>query len=165
MSFSAAILPEFDQEMANTRQVLECIPDALWDWKAQPSANTIGWNANHLADIPSWVEGTFAATEWDLAPPGGEPHQSPQLRSRDEALRLFDANVAAARRTLEQVTDEQTTVPWSLKYAGETLFTVPRAAVVRTWVLNHTIHHRAHLCVYLRLNDVKVPGMYGPTAS
>lgn len=163
MSYAQQILPEFDQEMANTRKVLEKIPDDKFDWQAHPKFRTIGWNANHLAEIPGWVEGTLTQTSWDLAPAGGEPYQSPDLKTRKEVLALFDQNVAAARNAIAAVKDEDLGVQWSLLQAGNPIFTIPRAAVIRSFVLNHLIHHRAHLCVYLRLNNIPVPGMYGPS--
>jgi uncharacterized damage-inducible protein DinB len=163
MSYADTILPEFDQEMAGARQVLERVPDDKWDWRAHPKSNTIGWNANHLAEIPGWVEGTLNQTAWDIAPAGGEPYRSPQLRTRREVLELFDRNVAAARKALAAVKDEALTQQWSLLKGGQPLITMPRAGVIRSFVLNHLIHHRAILCVYLRLNDSPVPGLYGPS--
>jgi uncharacterized damage-inducible protein DinB len=163
MTYAESILPEFDQEMASTRKVLEHVPDDKLDWRAHPTSNTIGWNANHLPEILGWVEGMLTAPSWDFAPVGGEPYQPPKLTSRREILNLFDRNVAAARRAVAAVKDEQMDQMWSLLAAGKLIFTLPRAAVIRRFVLNHLIHHRAHLCVYLRLNDIPVPGMYHPS--
>lgn len=163
MNYAETILPEFDREMANTRKVLECVPENKLDWQAYPKSHTIGWNANHLAEIPGWVEGILAAPSWDIAPSGGEPYQSPKLTSRQEILDLFDRNIAAARKAIAAVKDEQLAQPWSLLNAGAPLFTLPRGMMIRRFVLNHLIHHRAILCVYLRLNDVPVPGMYNPS--
>lgn len=163
MSYADSFLPEFEEEMANTRKVLERVPDDKLDWKPHEKSNTIGWNANHLAEIVNWVEGTFAATEWDIAPAGEEPYQSPSLGSRDEILALFDQGVADARRTIEAATDEAVAEMWALKKGGETLMAMPRSVVMRNFIINHTVHHRAILCVYLRLNDIPVPGMYGPS--
>jgi len=163
MTYGQSILPEFEQEMASTRKVLERVPEDKLDWRPHPKSNTIGWNANHLAEIPGWVAGTLAALEWDIAPPGGPAYQSPKLRSRREILELFDKNVASARQALAAVKDEEIDKTWSLLQAGKPLITMPRRAVIRSFVLNHLIHHRAILCVYLRLNDIPVPGMYGPS--
>ncbi len=163
MNYAETILPEFDQEMANTRKVLERVPENLLDWQAHPRSHTIGWNANHLVEIPGWVEEWLRSPSWDFAPIGGEPYQSPKLTSRQEILDLFDRNVATARKAIAAAKDDQMTQPWSLVKAGTTLFTMPRATVIRTFVLNHLIHHRAILCVYLRLNNIPVPGMYGPS--
>lgn len=143
--------------------MLERVPDDKLDWRAEPKANTIGWNANHLAEILGWVEGMLTAPSWEIAPIGGEPYQPPKRTSRHEILDLFDRNVATARRAIAAVKDEEMGKMWSLLYAGKPIFILPRATVMRRFVLNHLIHHRAHLCVYLRLNDIPVPGMYHPS--
>ena len=165
MNYAETILPEFDREMANTRKVLERVPEHHLDWPppAHPTLHTIGWNANHLAEILGWVEGNFMAPSWDFAPIGGEVYQAPTLTSRREILDLFDRNVAAARRAIAGVRDDQLTEPWSLLHGGTVIFTMPRGMAIRTFILNHLIHHRAILCVYLRLNDIAIPGMYDPS--
>lgn len=161
--YAEALLPEFDQEMANTRKVLERVPDDKFDWRAHPKSNTIGWVANHVAEIPGWVAGTLTQTAWDLAPVGGEPYKSPSFASSRAVLEFFDHNVAAAREAIAAAKDEDMGVTWTLAQGGQEIFSMPRAAMVRSFVMNHLIHHRAHLCVYLRLNDIPVPGMYGPS--
>jgi uncharacterized damage-inducible protein DinB len=163
VSFGKSILPEFDQEMANTRKTLERIPDDKLDWKAHPKSHTIGWVGAHLAEIPGWVQVTLQNETWDLNPVGGEPYQTPTATSRQQLLEIFDKNVAAAREALASTPDEAFMKEWSLLSQGQTILTMPRTAVVRSLVINHTIHHRAALCVYLRLNDIPVPGMYGPS--
>ena len=117
--------------MAKTRKVLERVPEDKLDWRAHPKSNTIGWNANHLTEIPSWVVPVLTTPSLDIAPAGGAPSQSPKLRSRQELLALFDRNVAAARKAIESVRDDQLAQPWSLLKGGSPLFTMPRAAVVR----------------------------------
>lgn len=163
MNYAQSILPEFDQEMASTRKVLERIPDDKLDWRAHPKSNTIGWNANHLAEIPGWVEGTLTSGQFEIAPVGGPRYQAPKLKSRREILDLFDRNVAAARKAFESARDEDMGKLWSLTEGGKPLLTLPRAAAIRGFVLNHLIHHRAILCVYLRLNNIPVPALYGPS--
>ena len=163
MNYAEMILPEFDREMANTRKVLERVPEDRLDWQAHAKSHTIGWNANHLAEILGWVEGILTAPSWDIAPIGGELYQSPKLTSRQEILDLFDRNVAVARKAIAGVKDDQLTQPWSLLKTGTPLLTMPREMMIRRFVLNHLIHHRAILCVYLRLNDIPVPGMYDPS--
>ena len=149
--------------MANTRKVLERVPEDKLDWQAHPKSHTIGWNANHLAEIPGWVEGTLTMPSWDIAPAGGERYQSPKLATRREILELFDRNVAAARKAIAAVKDEAMAEQWSLLQGGKPFFTMPRTKVIRSFVLNHLIHHRAILSVYLRLNKIPVPGMYDPS--
>ncbi len=163
MTFAETILPEYDQEFANARKVLERIPEDKLDWRAHPKSNTIGWNANHLAEIPGWVEGTLKQDVWDIAPKNGEPYQSPKLISKQAILDLFDKNVAAGRKALAAAKDADMGKMWSLVKGGEPMISMPRAAVIRSFILNHLVHHRAILCVYLRLNDIPVPGMYGPS--
>jgi uncharacterized damage-inducible protein DinB len=163
MTYAETVVPEFDQEMANTRKVLERIPDDKLDWQPHPKSHTIGWNANHLANLPDWLVQTLIKPSLDIAPVGGQPYAFPKLTSRKEILELFDRNVAAAREAITAAKDEDMRSMWTLSRAGNPIFTMPRSAVVRSVVLNHMIHHRAHLCVYLRLNDIPVPGMYGPS--
>jgi uncharacterized damage-inducible protein DinB len=163
MSYAETLLPEFDQEMASTRKVLERIPDDKLDWKPHPESNTIGWNANHVADIPNWLVLALTRPSLDVAPPDGPKYEFPALTSRKAIVDLFDRNVAAARKAITEAKDEDMGQPWTLSQAGQVFFNMPRSAVVRGFVLNHLIHHRAHLCVYLRLNDVPVPGMCGPS--
>ena len=163
MSIAESILPELEMEMAGTRKVLERIPDDKLDWKAHPKSNTIGWVACHLAEIAGWVEGTLTQDAWDINPEGGEPYQSPKLDNSQEILDLFDANVAAARKQIAVTSDEEFAKSWSLLSGGQALITMPKLGAIRTWVMNHTIHHRAHLCVYLRLNEIPVPALYGPS--
>jgi uncharacterized damage-inducible protein DinB len=163
MTYAQSVLPEFDQEMASTRKVLERVPEDKLEWRAAPKSNTIGWNANHIAEMPGWVSAVIAAPSLDIAPVGGPAYQSPKLTSRQAILELFDKNVAAAHQAIAAAQDDQMGQMWSLLKAGQTMFAMPKAAVIRTFVINHIIHHRAILCVYLRLNDIPVPGMYGPS--
>lgn len=158
MSYAETALPEFVQEMTNTRKVISQVPDSLFGWKAHEKSNTVGWNVNHLAEIPGWVEGTFASPAWDIA-----GYQSPTLTTTQDVLALFDQNVASACEAIKSVPESALPEMWSLTKEGEVLMTMPRSFVIRSFVLNHTIHHRAIVCVYLRLNNIAVPGMYGPS--
>jgi uncharacterized damage-inducible protein DinB len=158
-----ALLQEFDMEMANTRKSLERIP-ANFGWKPHSKSMTLGRLATHLAEIPSWAQVTLGADEFDVSPPGAPPYQPPALKTRAEVIALFDKNMATARTAFEQAKDEDLMKPWSLKAGGQPLMTLPRAAVLRGFVLSHNIHHRAQLGVYLRMNNVKVPSIYGPSA-
>jgi uncharacterized damage-inducible protein DinB len=163
MSIAQSILPEFDQEMAGTRKTIERIPDHKLDWKAHPKSNTIGWVGSHLAEIPGWVEGTLRQDSWDFSPPGQEPYRTPILNNRRQMIEVFDQNVATARRAIESTSDAAFAENWSLLWQGNHVFTMPRNVVIRSFVLNHMIHHRAILTVYLRLNDIPVPALYGPS--
>ena len=163
MSIAELLVPEFDQEMASTRKTLERVSNDKLEWKAQPKSNTIAWVARHLAEIPGWTALTLNSPSLDLNPPGGEPYKPSTANSREEFLALFDKNVAAARQALEGASDATFDEPWSLLSGGQVIFTLPKYSVMRTMILNHIVHHRAHLLVYLRMNDIPVPGMYGPS--
>lgn len=164
MTIGQSLLPEFDQEMVGTRNTLERIPDDKFDWRIHEKSNTIGWLASHLANLPAWAVMTIESDSLDVAPKGGEPFKMPMFETTSETLAAFDQNTREARSLLESVTDEDIHKPWSLLREGETMFTMPKLAVIRTWVLNHIIHHRGHMCVYLRMNDIPVPALYGPSA-
>ena len=161
MSFVDSYLPEFDQEMAQTRRILELVPDKLLDWKAHEHLNSIGWVASHIADTLSWVGVTLQDASFDVAPVGQPVHQSPVLDSPAAILAAFDRNLETARTLIAAATDEQLQQPWSLLQGGDELFTMPRQAVLKMYFINHVIHHRAFLIAYLRMNDVDCPGVYG----
>ena len=163
MTMAQSILPEFDQEMANTRKVLERVPDNKFGWKAHPKSNTIGWVANHLAEGVSWVEGILTYDDWDVNPPGGPKYQSPNLQTTKEILAMFDSGVASGRKALEKISDADFQKQWSLLSNGEPIITMSRADMIRYYGINHIVHHLAFLVCYLRMNDVPVPGMYGPS--
>ena len=164
MPIRDALLPEFDQEMKNTRRTLERVPEDKLTWKPHPKSGTMGWLAGHVANIPGWCKETINQDSLDLAPPGKPPMQQPAPKSRQELLELFDKNAKAGRAALSGAEDAHLMKPWSLLKGGTTLMTMPRVAVLRGFVMNHLIHHRAQLGVYLRLNDVPVPAVYGPSA-
>lgn len=163
MAINQALLPEFDHEMANTRKTLERVPDDKFDWKPHEKSSTMGGLATHLANLPTWAVHSIALNELDIAP-GGVPARAEPLNSQAEVLATFDKNVAAAREAIAGATDEQLFGPWTLLANGKTILTLPKVAVLRSFVMNHLIHHRAQLGVYLRLNDVAVPSIYGPSA-
>ena len=164
MSIAQAVLPEFDHEMATTRSMLERAPEDKADWKPHPKSFSLGNLVTHIANIPLWAVFTLKDTELDLAPPGGPAFESPKYQGRDANLAFFDANVKQAREWLEKTSDVDFMVPWSLKSGGVTTLTLPRVVCIRSFILNHIIHHRGQLSVYLRLNDVPLPSSYGPTA-
>jgi uncharacterized damage-inducible protein DinB len=155
-----ALLPEFDMEMANTRKVLERVPDAKSGWKPHQKSWPMGGLAGHLAHLPGWGTTTVTTDELNLVP----PFTMPPINTSAELLATFDKSVAAARAAMATATDEYLMGPWSLKVQGKTVLTMPRVAVLRNMVFNHIVHHRGQLTVYLRLNDIPVPGMYGPSA-
>jgi uncharacterized damage-inducible protein DinB len=164
MSLSDSLLPEFDQEMASTRKTLERIPDDKFDWKPHEKSTTLGGLATHLGNIPSWAMYTLNQDSLDLAPEGKPAMQLDMAKSREELLATFDDNIKNARAAIAGANDQEFMKPWSLLRTGKTLLTLPKIAVLRGFVLSHMIHHRAQLGVYLRLNDIPVPSIYGPSA-
>ena len=164
MSIAQSLLPEFDQEMATTRKHLERTPAAHADWKPHPKSMSLGGLAVHLTEVLYWLQTTLTQTEFDMNPSGGSAYTSPKFQSVPTLLASFDESVKSARAAIAAASDKDFMVPWSLKSGGTTLFTMPRIAVVRTFVMNHLIHHRGQFSVYLRLKDVPVPQTYGPTA-
>ena len=160
MSFADVFLPELDHEMGNTRRILELVTDELLPWKAHESLHSIGWVASHIADTLSWTELIVTASSFEVAPIGEPPHQSPQLDTRAEILATFDANLATARSVVVTANDEQLSQPWSLLQGGAEIFTMPKMAVLKTFLINHLVHHRAFLIAYLRMNGIASPGMY-----
>jgi uncharacterized damage-inducible protein DinB len=163
MSMAAALLPEFDQEMANSRKTLERVPDEKMDWRPHEKSLTMGELASHIPNILVWVKKTIEDDFVDMSP-GNPPPATPQAKSSAEAVSIFDQNVKEARALIAGASDEELMTPWSLKSKDESMFTMPRIAVLRSFIMNHSIHHRAQLCLYLRLNDVAMPAIYGPSA-
>lgn len=164
MPLSQALLPEFDHEMANTRKVLARVPEDKFGWKPHEKSMTLGRLATHVAELSGWVSTTLETESLDFAPPGGPPYQPQTAASHAALMQLFEKNMAAARTAIAAASDAQWMAPWSLLSGGQTLFTLPRVAVLRGMVINHMIHHRGQLTVYFRLNDVPVPALYGPSA-
>jgi uncharacterized damage-inducible protein DinB len=163
MSIAATFLPEYDHELATTRRVLERVADAELGWKPHDKSMTLGQLAGHVASIPWWLTVTMDGMSHDVAP-GEKGATLENVSSRDSLLREFDANVKKARAALAGATDAEMQAPWTLKFNGQEVFTMPRVTVVRSFVMNHMIHHRGQLSVYLRLRDIPVPPIYGPSA-
>ena len=124
----------------------------------------MGWLATHVAHIPTWGSVAINQDTLDLAPGSKAAEPPPLARTRAELLSTFDRNVSEARAALAGASDAHLTQPWSLLKDGKAMLTMPRVAVLRSFILNHLIHHRAQLGVYLRMNDVPVPSIYGPSA-
>ena len=160
MSLGAALLPEFDQEMGKTRTTLERAPRENFGWRPHEKSFSFMELANHLARLPGWGTGTLRTESMDLdefVPP-------PPADTPEGVLAIFDRNVAEFRGALESASDEELLKPWTLLKGGRELLTMPRLAVLRGLILNHILHHRGQLTVYLRLNDLPVPALYGPSA-
>ena len=164
MSIRDALLPELDQEMDRTRRTLERVPMDRFDWKPHERSFSMGALANHLARLLGWGTDTLGNESLDLAPEGGQAAAPTVARTSEELLAFFDEGAAAFRKAVTEASDEAFLAPWTLLQGGKELFTLPRIAVVRNLILNHLVHHRGQMTVYLRLNDVPVPALYGPSA-
>ena len=160
MPLADALLPEFDHEISTTRKLIERRPDDRLAWKPHAKSMSLGALATHLANLPWWGEMTLAQSEFDTAGVGTLPEAS----SRAQILETLDRNAAATRALLQRRSDAELMAPWTLKRGDHTIFSLPRAGVWRSFVLNHLVHHRGQLSVYLRLLDVPVPSIYGPSA-
>jgi uncharacterized damage-inducible protein DinB len=158
MSISETLLPEFDQEMATTRRVLERVPTDKGKWKPHEKSFSFAHLAQLVASMPGWITNAVKETSLDLA--RGAKYSN---ESTESLVAMFDKNVKEARAALVSAKDSDFTVNWSLRFGDRVVMTLPRAAVVRQHI-NHLIHHRGQLTVYLRLVDVPVPSIYGPTA-
>ena len=164
MTIKDALLPEFDQEMANTRKTLERVPEGKFSWKPHPKSFSMIALSTHIANMVGWATDTITKDSFDVSPPGAPPYKEEPAASQKQLLEKFDKSVASARAAIAGASDEVFLAPWSLLAGGKTLFTMPRVACVRSFVMNHVIHHRAQLGVYLRMNDIPVPSIYGPSA-
>jgi uncharacterized damage-inducible protein DinB len=160
MQLREVFLPELDAEAANTRRILELVPENQFSYQPHQKSMTLGRLASHVAELPTWVKNTIDRDGLDLQP-GTQPYLA---ASRAELLETFDKAVAEARQSIAGASDENLTGTWTFSYAGKPMFSNPRYVILRNFVLSHLIHHRAQLGVYLRLNDVEFPGMYGPSA-
>jgi uncharacterized damage-inducible protein DinB len=156
-----ALLPEFDQEMAATRLVLERLPEAAFDWRPHPRSYSLGELGTHLAQIPHWGTSILMTEVHELAP--SRP-RGPALESVQAVLERFDRHVHEVRSRLVQMIDAELQAPWALRRDGHLILSMPRIAAIRSFVVHHMIHHRGQLTVYLRHHDVPLPALYGPTA-
>ena len=164
MTAPAIPLKEFDEEMKNTRRLLERVPTDKGKWKPHDKSFSLGHLAQLVAWMPGWIDQSLRNEYLDLKGGGtGEGGGTYSYETTETLLKMFDDNVAKARKSLAEVTGPKLDEPWSLKMGNQVLMTTPRGEVVRQH-LNHLIHHRAQLTVYARLIDVPLPMMYGPTA-
>ena len=161
MSINQSLIAELKSEAANTRKMLERIPENLFDYKPHEKSMLLGRLAQHVAELPSWLTMTVKTEYLDFQ----ESKWTPEPLTTTEALVAFhDKNVAEAIKALEETADADFMVEWTLRSGDHVILKLPRVAVCRSMVMNHMIHHRGQLSVYLRLNNVPLPGIYGPTA-
>jgi uncharacterized damage-inducible protein DinB len=160
MRLRDALLPDFDRELGTTRRVLERVPPDF-AWKPHWKSMSLGALATHLAYLPRWITITMEQSVFDLE---ASPPAPAEITSTEELLKRFDESAGAARGAIADKTDGEFMASWTLRRGAREVFTLPKVAVLRSFVLNHMIHHRGQLSVYLRLKDVPVPSIYGPSA-
>jgi uncharacterized damage-inducible protein DinB len=160
MNLAQTLLPEYDHEMAGCRKELERVPDGRFDYQPHAKSYTLGQLANHVATIPGWLKSTMRDTETEFA----KAAMPPPVATREALLAVFDRSAAEGREILAALPDGEFAVIWTGKSDGKVVLALPRIAVYRGFIMNHLIHHRAQLGVYLRMLDVPVPSIYGPSA-
>ena len=164
ISLSAMLLEEFEPESWACRRTLERVLDDRLGWRPHPKSAAMGWLAGHLANVPSWAAMTIRKESLDIAPDGEESGPLPEPESVAEVVQAFDRHAEDARVAIRGASNDELLLPWSLLRSGQILLMQTRLSVLRSFVFNHLVHHRAQLVVYLRLNDISVPAIYGPSA-
>ena len=164
MPIAQTLLPQFDHEMASTRRILALVPAADAAWKPHPKSYALGDLAAHIATLPMWGRLALELPELDLGSAANAGIARVPFTTTPELLDRLDRNVGEARAALAASSDADLSAVWTLKNGATTVFSMPRTAVLRGFVLSHLIHHRGQLSVYLRLRDVPLPSLYGPTA-
>lgn len=160
-TLGTAFLAELEQEAKVAREVLSRVPADKFDWKPHDKSMSFGKLASHVAEMVSWTGPTLDHPELDFAKMDYKPFEP---KTTQELLEFFDKNLAEAVQVLNNMTDDRFMESWSLRNGEKIYFTMPKIVAMRSFVMNHIVHHRGQLSVYLRLNDIAVPSMYGPSA-
>lgn len=158
---ASAFLGELENEAKVTRSVLERVPADKFQWQPHEKSMSFGRLASHIAEMFGWTESTLKSDVLDFSTMDYKPFEP---KTTDDLLAFFDEHVAKAKAIIAETSDETFMTNWTMRNGDQVYFTMPKVAVMRTFVLNHIIHHRGQLSVYLRLNDVAVPSIYGPSA-
>lgn len=158
---AAAFLAELDNEAKVTRTCLERVPADKFDWKPHEKSMEFGRLASHVAEMFGWTTSTVKQDVLDFATMDYKPFEP---KTTDDLLAFFDKHIAEAKAALAETSDETFMTDWTMRNGEQVYFTMPKVAVMRSFVMNHIIHHRGQLSVYLRLNDIPVPALYGPSA-
>ena len=165
MKITELLLEELDREAAGIRKTLEQVPEGKNDWKPHPKSMPLGYLATIVATIPGWLDMVINNDELDINPPGGSQHKPPQWKTRRDLLNQFEGSLKKGREVLQKTTDDRLlNTKWKMLSGGKLMSEQPRYVAIRDGVLNHMAHHRGQLTVYLRLNEEKVPAIYGPSA-
>lgn len=162
MTLRDSVLAELDAEMAATRRLLDRLPEAAFGWKPHEKSMSLGGLATHLAELPHWGRAILERDGYDLV--RDSAGHAVEKTTRAEVIEVFDRHAADVRRTLVALTDAQLAAPWSLTRNGDTIMSLPRLSALRRFLVNHLVHHRGQLTVYLRMQNVPLPPLYGPTA-
>ncbi len=160
-TLGTAFLAELEQEAKVAREVLSRVPADKFDWKPHDKSMSFGKLASHVAEMVSWTGPTLDHPELDFAKMDYKPFEP---KTTEDLLEFFDKNLAEAAEVLKNMTDDRFMESWSLRNGEKVYFTMPKIVAMRSFVMNHIVHHRGQLSVYLRLNDIAVPSMYGPSA-
>ena len=160
-NLATALIAEMQREAQVTRTCLERIPAEKFDWKPHEKSMELGRLASHIAEMFGWTPATMEKAELDFAQMDYKPFEP---KTTEDLLEFFDKNVAEAIETLKNSTNERFMEPWTMRNGEKVYFTIPKIGVMRSFVMSHIIHHRGQLSVYLRLNDIAVPSIYGPSA-
>ncbi|MDQ3022116.1 MAG: DinB family protein [Bacteroidota bacterium] len=161
MPLNESLIAELQHEAANTRKMLERVPEKSFSWKPHDKSMSLGEITNHLAEIPHWVGVSIEQDELDFA---GSDYKPRTPTTTEDLLKFFDTNIEKALESLKNASDEKLFENWTMRNGEQVYFTMPKIAVVRSFVMNHSVHHRGQLSIYLRLLDVPLPSIYGPTA-
>lgn len=161
MALNTALLAELKQESANTRKMLERVPSDNLGWKPHEKSFSVGYLASHIANLPVWMGLTLLQDELDFAK---TPLTTPQGTSAEDIVAKFDKNLADAIKILEETSDDVLNSQWTMRSGDHVFIIMPKKVCLRSFLFNHIVHHRGQLSVYLRLLDIPVPGMYGPSA-
>ncbi|HEV8239029.1 MAG TPA: hypothetical protein VGS57_06645 [Thermoanaerobaculia bacterium] len=163
MKMNELYLAQLEREMVGSRKALERVPEGRPDWKPHPKSMALGYLATLVATMPAWIAMAVDQDSLDLNPPGGGGYKAPTWSTTAELIAALDDSIAKAKAALAGTNDEHLLTPWKLLAGGHVVMEQPRHVVVED-TFCHLSHHRGQLTVYLRLNDVAVPSIYGPTA-
>jgi uncharacterized damage-inducible protein DinB len=165
MKITELLLAELDREAVGSRKTLQQVPEGKNDWKPHDKSMSLGNLATIVATIPAWLDMVVNMNELDINPPGGPRFRPPDWKKRSDLLEQFEASLKKGREVLQKTSDDRLlNTTWRMLSAGKVMSEQPRYVAIRDGVLNHMAHHRGQLTVYLRLNQEKVPAIYGPSA-
>ena len=163
MNLSELLRAEMDREVERSRRALEQIPEGKYDWKPHEKSMILGYLANMVATIPTWIAMQIGQDELDIAPADGSKMEQKRMDTSSELVAALDKSAAGAREAFDKTTDDHLTTSWRLLARGQKVMEAPRYEMIQD-TINHWVHHRGQMTVYLRLMGAKVPAIYGPSA-